>query len=370
MENRYSFEGQEQIISPQLVYYKSYIIENIQKMIALSKDAERLWPHVKTHKMEAVVRLQMEAGICKFKCATIAEAEMCGNAGAKKVALAYPLLGPNVPRFFTLMRRFPATEFYAIADDTAWVKKIGAMAVAEGQKARLLMDVDMGQHRTGVPLSAVQKRYREWAEVDGIVMCGMHCYDGHRHEKDYAERSRLVFEVDALFEKIKTELAEEQYDCSVVIMGGTPSFACHRDAAGEYLSPGTCVIQDMDYKRFYPEMDFEPGAALLTRVISRPGKDTFTLDAGTKAVACDPSEERASLVGMEYAKTILRNEEHWVVQVPQEHVKDIPEIGTVMFAIPAHICPTSALYPSVPVVENNKVSDWWEVTARNRKISI
>ena len=73
--------------------------------------------------------------------------------------------------------------------------------------------------------------------------------------------------------------------------------------------------------------------------------------------ATDPQPERAEIVGMEYARTVIQNEEHWVVRVPEEHIADIPPIGTELFAIPTHVCPTSALYPAVPVVENGKVTD-------------
>lgn len=370
MDISYSFEGQEQVVSPQLVYYKPYIIENIKKMIELSGDVERLWPHVKTHKMIEVVKLQLEYGISKFKCATIAEAEMCAVAGAKKITLAYPLLGPNVERFLTLIQKFPEIEFFAISDDTEWVNKIGIEAQKVGLSVQLLMDVDMGQHRTGVVLDKVAENYRLWAKFPGITMRGMHCYDGHRHESDYEERNRLVCEIDEVFEKIKMQLIGEGYDCSVIIMGGTPSFPCHRDATAEYLSPGTCLIQDAGYQSAYPDLPFIPAAAILTRVVSRPGEQEFTLDMGTKAVASDPAGERAVLVGMEYAETVLHNEEHWVVHVPREHVKDIPTIGTVMFAIPTHVCPTSALYPEVTIVENGKKIGQWEVTARNRAITI
>ena len=153
-----------------------------------------------------------------------------------------------------------------------------------------------------------------------------------------------------------------------MILGGTPSFPCHAELMDGYLSPGTCVIQDAGYAAAYPDLDFIPAAAVLTRVVSRPGPDTFTTDLGTKAVATDPTPERAVIAGMEYAWTKMQNEEHWVVQVPPEHVGDIPPIGTVLFAIPVHVCPTSALYPEAAVVQEGKLAGWWEITARNRKI--
>ena len=92
-DNLYTFEGQQDIVSPQLVYYPAIIRENIRKMIDIAGGAARLWPHIKTHKMAEVVQMQIEAGIDRFKCATIAEAEMAAKAGAKTVGL-----GPRILR--------------------------------------------------------------------------------------------------------------------------------------------------------------------------------------------------------------------------------------------------------------------------------
>ena len=320
--------------------------------------------------MIEVVKMMMAKGIDKFKCATIAEAEMCGNAGAAKVTLAYPLVGPNIERFLRLMEAYPETEFFAVSDCTKQVELIGAAACEKGVSVNLLMDVDTGQHRTGVSMEKVEEDYRAWAEVSGIAMRGLHCYDGHRHESDYEVRNREVTAVDEKIAGIKERLLASELDCGILIMGGTPSFPCHQKLNEEYLSPGTCIIQDAGYQAAYRDLDFVPGAAVLTRVVSVQGNNTFTLDMGTKAVATDPAPERAVLSGMEYAKTVLQNEEHWVVEVPPEHAGDIPEVGDVLFAIPMHVCPTSALYPEVPVVSDGKLVDWWQVTARNRKITI
>ena len=149
-DNLYTFEGQQDIVSPQLVYYPAIIRENIRKMIDVAGGAARLWPHIKTHKMAEVVQMQIEAGIDRFKCATIAEAEMAAKAGAKHLTLAYPLVGPNIKRFAALQAAFPEVEFFAIGDDTEQIRKLGQTC-----KANVLMDVDMGQHRTGVPKEKV-----------------------------------------------------------------------------------------------------------------------------------------------------------------------------------------------------------------------
>ena len=274
-DNLYTFEGQQDIVSPQLVYYPAIIRENIRKMIDIAGGAARLWPHIKTHKMAEVVQMQIEAGIDRFKCATIAEAEMAAKAGAKHLTLAYPLVGPNIKRFAALQAAFPEVEFFAIGDDTEQIRKLGQTC-----KANVLMDVDMGQHRTGVPLDKVEAMYREWNTLPGIVMRGMHCYDGHRHESSVQEREVATAPVDKQIEEIKARLKADGICCEILIMGGTPSFPVHAEMTGEFLSPGTCVIQDAGYRKAYPDLKFTPAAALLTRVVSRPSRDTFTLDLG------------------------------------------------------------------------------------------
>lgn len=367
----YSFQGQEAIPSPQLVCYREIIRQNIRDMIKIAGDPNRLWPHVKTHKMIEVVRLQMEAGITSFKCATIAEAQMCGMAGAKRVALAYPLLGPNVERYFALVKAYPETKYYAIEDSTEMTEQLSQAAAREGITISLLMDVDLGQDRTGMPMAEAADAYERWAALPGIRMCGLHCYDGHRQESDPEQRFALVKAEDEQVRALKDSLTAKGLDCDFVILGGTPSFPCHVKLMPEdCYSPGTCVLWDFGYREAYPDLHFTAGAAVLVRVISRRGEDRMTLDLGTKAVASDPSPERAKLVGFEDAVTVLQNEEHWVVRVPEKKGRPLPPVGTVLFAIPTHVCPTSQLYPEVPVVEDGKVTGCWEVTARNRKLTI
>ena len=368
----YTFKGQEEIPSPQLVVYREAVTENLKTMIRIAGGAEKLWPHVKTHKMIELVKLQIGMGITRFKCATIAEAEMCAMAGASDAVLAYPLLGPNVARILKLMKTYPGTRFYAIGDDTGAVKRAGEAAVKEGTVLPFLMDVDLGQNRTGVPVDKAAGVYEEWNGFEGIRMTGLHCYDGHRHETDPDERMELVREEDGKVEAVKTALRQKGIGCGIVILGGTPSFPCHVKAMpDDYYSPGTCVLWDSGYGKSFPDMDyFTAGAAVLTRVVSHRGEDLMTLDLGVKAVASDPAPERAQIVGFEDAVTVLQNEEHWLVRIPKKEGRTLPPVGTELFAIPTHVCPTSALYPSVPVIENGAVADWWKVTARDRKLTI
>src|SRR3954462_14085759 len=113
----FKLANEAEIPSPALLVYVERAEENIRRMIAMAGGPERLRPHVKTHKMAALVERQLGMGIRKFKCATIAEAEMTARAGAPDVLLAIQLVGPNIERFVKLIQTFPNTNFSTIIDD-------------------------------------------------------------------------------------------------------------------------------------------------------------------------------------------------------------------------------------------------------------
>ena len=103
MSNRwYELENVAEIDSPALIVYPDRIAENMRRMIAIAGSADRLRPHVKTHKMSAIVRMQIEMGIHKCKCATLAEAEMAAGAGASDVLLAHQPVGPKIAKLAAL----------------------------------------------------------------------------------------------------------------------------------------------------------------------------------------------------------------------------------------------------------------------------
>ena len=104
----YRIENEGEILSPALIYYADRIRENTRRTIEIAGGAERLWPHVKSHKMRAMLEMQMEMGVRRFKCATLAEAEMAAEAGAAHVLLAYPLVGPAIAAFVSLVQKYPA----------------------------------------------------------------------------------------------------------------------------------------------------------------------------------------------------------------------------------------------------------------------
>src|SRR5689334_854702 len=128
MTTEFAVTNESTIASPALLLFSERIDRNIARMIEIAGGPDRLRPHVKTHKLEPLIRRQLAAGITKFKTATIAEAEMCASAGAPDVLLAYPPAGPTGSRFCELMRAFPKTRFSIIADSGPAIRGLSVSA--------------------------------------------------------------------------------------------------------------------------------------------------------------------------------------------------------------------------------------------------
>src|SRR5262245_35559930 len=95
---RYAIADTSDILSPGLVIFRDQVEKNLDEVIRVAGSPSRLRPHCKTHKMREICQMQLARGVTKHKCATIAEAEMLAEAGAKSIFLAYNPVGPNIRR--------------------------------------------------------------------------------------------------------------------------------------------------------------------------------------------------------------------------------------------------------------------------------
>jgi D-serine deaminase-like pyridoxal phosphate-dependent protein len=368
----YSVAGLEDRLSPSLVIFREGVRANLEAMIALAGGVERLRPHVKTHKMPAVIRLLEARGITRHKCATMAEAEMVAQAGGTDVLVAYPLVGPNPARLARLAIAYPATTFRATVDSA---ESLDALAWACRElrapvPISVLLDIDMGMGRTGIaPGEQAIALYHRIARTPGLEPGGLHAYDGHRTESDPDARRAAAAGAGERLGDLAHELEQQALPVPRLVLGGTPSFPVHAanpDSRVE-CSPGTCIFHDISYATRFPDLPFEPAAAVLTRVISRPAAHRLCLDVGYKAVAADAPPPRVRIAEMPDATYPVHSEEHLVVETAD--AAGFP-IGTPLLAWPWHICPTCALHARGTVVEQGRVVDEWTVVARDRCLSV
>jgi D-serine deaminase-like pyridoxal phosphate-dependent protein len=355
-------------ISPSLLVYPERVEENIGLMIRIAGGTDYLRPHIKTHKMAEIITMQMARGIGKFKCATIAEAELAGSCNAPDVMLAIQPVGPNITRFLELVSTFKQTLYSTILDDIETARILSELAAKNKVKVNVFMDVNVGMERTGViPGKDARILFKEMHDLPSLEVQGLHVYDGHIRHSDLKKRTEACNTAFRAIPELVKALEADGLTVNTIVAGGSPTFPIHSKRQGVETSPGTTLLWDDQYATLFPDMPFLPAAVLFSRVISKPGKGLICLDAGHKAVAAEMPFPRLRLLGSEPGEQLSQSEEHLVLRHPGE---DKISVGDHFYALPVHVCPTVAKHSHVFTVINGKINGKWRVAARDRHISI
>ncbi len=331
----------------------------------------RLCPHIKTHKCPDIVKMHLDAGIRRFKCATIDEAKMLAACGAEDIVLAYPLYGPAAGRFIRLSAEYPDIAFSAAADSRAGIDALtaaiaGITGGGSGRRPRLLLDVDCGMGRTGAAFDEVPALWAYAEKQVNLEVYGLHVYDGHVREADFEKRCRICDGIYGRIKKTVEDLKLSGASVRRIIAGGTISFPCYARHAELDLSPGTYVLHDAGYRSRYPDLPFEPAAVLFTRVISIPAEMRITVDAGSKAVSTDPEGPPGEVLGLSGVRPVKMSEEHWTLESDSAGRL---RPGDPVYILPVHICPTVNLYDEVYTVnEDGSSGPLWKIAARGHSL--
>jgi len=354
--------------TPSLLVYPERISHNIEEMLRIAGDSQRLRPHVKTYKMAEVIQMQREQGIEKFKCATLAEAELLATTGAKDILLAIQPVGPNINRLIELAIAFPEQDFSCLVDNHLTLEHLHNATRSKAKTLGVFIDINNGMNRTGISLNEdIISLYRAIENAPNLVAKGFHVYDGHLRIPNLDERKKACSDALKPVLELRSQLMAKGVKEVAVVVGGSPTFPAHDNRADLILSPGTVLLWDAGYGDKFTDMNFQYAAVLVTRLISKPQPNQFCLDLGHKSLASEMPFPRVKFLNTSDFEQVSQSEEHFVVSVknPEKY-----QIGDIFYAVPMHICPTVAKYPEVSVVENGRVSKTWKVAARDHKISV
>ena len=353
--------------TPALVVYPDRVKHNIAALIKMVSDISRLRPHIKTNKSWEATQLMVDAGISKFKCASIAEAELLGMITAPEALLAYQPIGPKLQRFIRLIKAYPDTKYACLTDDINVAISISDAALNAGIIIPVYIDLNIGQNRTGILPEFALDFYRSCAQLKGIKLLGLHAYDGHIHDKDLAERTKKCNAAFAIVCDLQKAIRNAGFPEPIIIAGGSPTFPIHAKREAIECSPGTFIYWDQGYSLNCAEQPFLPSALLISRVISLPDSSKICVDLGHKSVSAENElTKRVYFINAPELITLSQSEEHLVLEAGEGHQFTI---GDVLYGIPYHVCPSVALYERAITIENNQIIGYWANIARDRMIT-
>ncbi|MCE7999805.1 MAG: DSD1 family PLP-dependent enzyme [Rhodobiaceae bacterium] len=359
--------------TPALVVDLPAFEANVAAMAAhCAKHGLNLRPHAKTHKSAEIARRQIAAGALGVCCAKLGEAEALGAAGIDGILLTSPVVLPfAIERLMTLNAKLD--DLMIAVDNPENATTLAAAAEAAGKPLQVLMDLDVGLHRTGIaPGDDAHALARQMEESPHLHFKGLQAYAGHlMHIEDFAERREKSLAVMDTLRDMRDELEEDGISCEILSGGGTGTFDIDVEAnVLTELQGGSYVFMDKQYNDVKGAHGGSLGSAFQTSlyvqmsVVSNNTPKLATTDAGFKSFSTDAEPPVLSDGAPEDAKYFFFGDEQGGIMLSSANEK--LALGTTLTAVTPHCDPTVNLYDAYHVLDGERLVDIWPIEARGR----
>ena len=343
------------VLTPQPVIDEDRLAANISRAQDYM-DAHDLAfrPHIKTHKIPAIARQQIDAGAVGINCQKVTEAEVFADAGFDDILITYNILGKaRLARLMALNDRVATLR--VVADSAVTVA--GLSAAMTGKPLRVMVECDTGGGRCGVQTAQVAVDLAQAiAAAPGLTFDGLMTYP--------AIGGAEV--VEAFLQDAMAGLAAVGLACPVRSNGGTPDlFSAHLVPSATEHRAGTYVYNDRAMMRAAECGADDMAMEILATVVSRPTPDRAVLDSGSKALTSDllGFTDYGIIPALPGARIASLSEEHAVVDLTQCTVPG-PQIGAQVRIVPNHTCVVSNLFDRMVFHRNGVVTRVLPVAAR------
>lgn len=325
-------------------------------------------PHAKTHKCPEIARRQIASGAVGICTATVPEAEALVAAGVKGVLLTSPIVErAKIARMVELVRHDESVLL--TVGHPRQVELLAEAAQAARVSINVLIDVDVGDRRTGIPPGEpALELARLLAKHDWLRLVGLQAYAGHASHTVGFEKRQQVSRA-ALTKAVETRavLARSGFETRILSGGSTGTYNIDSAVQGvTELQVGSYIFMDVDYRRIGGRggpvyTDFQPSLTVLTTVVSATHPDRVSIDAGIKAFATDVSSkpEAKDWPGVTYNRG---GDEFGILTV--EGDARLPRLGDRLEFFVPHCDPTVNLYDRIYALRGDRVEAVWPIVAR------
>jgi D-serine deaminase-like pyridoxal phosphate-dependent protein len=344
--------------TPAVVVDLRRLERNLARMAAAADVAGvALRPHAKTHKCPQIARRQLSAGAVGLTVATLAEAEVFAADGCPGVFIAYPLWAGSGDRGARLAALRDRTDLRVGVDGATAAARLADAAPG----LQVLVEVDSGQHRSGVPVWQVAA-LAATCENLGLDVIGAFTHPGHAYASP-RDVPRAAADERAALTAAGAALAKIIDTAPVLSGGSSPTTAAGLEAPLTEVRPGTYAFGDRQQLHLSHLTETDIALVVAARVVSaqRPGE--VVLDAGSKALSTDrPSwlPGHGLILEAPEATVAILSEEHAVVR----GLTTTLSVGDLVRVVPNHVCTVVNLASKLVVVYDGTVVDRWPVSAR------
>jgi D-serine deaminase-like pyridoxal phosphate-dependent protein len=332
----------------------------------LSGHGVRFRPHMKTHKIPQLGKLQIEWGAVGLACAKIGEAEVMVDGGIEDIFLAYPIWGEaKLERLVKLADRCRLR----VAFDTAAVAEgiSGAMAAA-GKQVDALVEIDTGMGRCGIdPDNGLLDLCRKVMDLPGLRFQGLMTYQGHVTGPP-KQREAFMTEENHRLNEILGNLKNEGIDCPIISGGTSPSlYLSHLLPAVNENRCGTYIFNDRNMVSSQAASWSDCAMRIAVTVVSDAVSGQVIVDGGSKTFSsdkCGAWEGFGRVVEDPDLLFLKMNEEHGYVRRSASS-KPHP-VGERLHVIPNHVCTAMNMHDEVWAHRGGEIVDRWPVAARGK----
>lgn len=345
-------------------------MNNITKMQGHANDHDKaLRPHAKSHKCSQIAKLQIERGAIGICTAKLSEAEALAKAGIENLLITGPVVTEaKLHRLVELSGR--VESLIIVVDDVRNAMNINRVARFHNTRVDVLIDIDIGLRRTGVPPASAIRLAEMINSLDRINLRGIQAYAGHaQHIVSFAQRRKDYIGCLEMAEPIFSQINRDLGGSALFSAGGTGTHAI--DVEIPYvteLQPGSYPLMDAEYLSIEPfsndvsDAHFAPSLTLLTTVLSVNHPGFAIVDAGLKSLYKDGGTPFLLDKSLRYMKYDWAGDEYGRISCDAEHSP--PKVGAVLELVVSHCDPTVNLFDNLCVIKDNIFVENWPIDLR------
>ena len=357
-----------QLDTPVLLIEEDAFLRNMKHMQDLAVEANIAYrPHAKAHKSAEIAKMQIDAGASGVCCAKLGEAEVLVSHDIKDILITTPVIG--ISKLTRMMRIANKAKISVVVDNSNNITEMAAVAQTCGTRPDVVIEVDVGQGRCGVPPGeATLKLAYEVMNADWLNFKGLQGYQGAiQMTESFAERDTAARKAVGLLTNTAKLIREAGLPLDYLTGGGSGTSAIDAACGGlTELQPGGYLFMDSRYRKIEWDngdgIPFEQSLTLMASVISLPGPGRCILDMGLKAISSDGGPPVP--INLPAAEFKFAGEEHSELTF-KGGICPLELNDKVVF-VPTHCDTTVNLYDRFIAYSGEDVVDVWNIAARGR----